>query len=65
MEVGIPKTPEQLRQDSLAKVKAKNDRIKFVEDSIKTAKQKSKDQKEKAKQDTSAINRKEEEIFQE
>jgi hypothetical protein len=36
-----------------------------VEDSIKTAKQKSKDQKEKAKQDTSAINRKEEEIFQE
>jgi penicillin-binding protein 2 len=48
MEVGIPKTPEQLRQDSLAKVKAKNDRIKFVEDSIKTAKQKSKDQKEKA-----------------
>jgi penicillin-binding protein 2 len=65
MEVGIPKTPEQLRQDSLAKVKAKNDRMKFVEDSIKTAKQKSKDQKEKAKQDTSAINRKEEEIFQE
>ena len=65
MEVGIPKTPEQLRQDSMAKVKAKNDRIKFVEDSIKTAKQKSKDQKEKAKQDTSAINRKEEEIFQE
>jgi len=62
---GIPKTPQQLAADSIAREKAKKDRIKFVSDSIAGAKQKSKEQKEKQKQDSAAINRKEEEIFQE
>ncbi len=37
---GIPKTPQQLRQDSLAKEKAKADRAKYIEDSIKAVKEK-------------------------
>ena len=67
MEVGIPKTPEQLAADSLAKEKAKKERIKFVADSVKTAKLKEKEQKEKSNQkpDSITINKKEEDIFQE
>jgi len=37
---GIPKTLQELRQDSLAKEKAKADRTKYIEDSIKAAKEK-------------------------
>ena len=33
-------TPQQLRQDSLAKEKAKADRAKYIEDSIKAVKEK-------------------------
>lgn len=64
METGIPKTPQQLRQDSIAKEKAKQERIKFVADSIKAAKEKNK-VPSKPKQDSSAIIKKEEEIYQE
>ncbi|HMV14041.1 MAG TPA: penicillin-binding protein 2 [Chitinophagales bacterium] len=66
MEVGVPKTPEQIRQDSLAKEKIRKDRIKFVEDSIKTAKEKDKNKTTpKTKKDSVLFFKKEDDIYQE
>ncbi|MFN8260574.1 MAG: penicillin-binding protein 2 [Chitinophagales bacterium] len=65
LKTGIPKTPAQLAADSIAKAKAKLERQKFVADSTKAAKEKNKPVKQNMKQDTAAIRRKEEGIFQE
>ncbi|MEN9449214.1 MAG: hypothetical protein RJA25_2504, partial [Bacteroidota bacterium] len=69
LEVGIPKTPQQLRQDSLAKEKIKKDRIQAIADSIKTTKEK-KEKKEKEstknfKPNDAIVKPKEGDIFQE
>jgi penicillin-binding protein 2 len=66
LEVGIPKTPQQLRQDSLAKEKSKKDRIQAIADSIKTTKEKKeKESTKNFKPNDAIVKPKEGDIFQE
>jgi penicillin-binding protein 2 len=66
LEVGIPKTPQQLRQDSLAKEKIKKDRIQAIADSIKTTKEKKeKESTKNFKPNDAIVKPKEGDIFQE
>lgn len=66
LETEVPKTPQQLLQDSLAKEKAKKDRSKFVEDSIKAEKEKKgKEPLKNIKPDNAIVQPKEDGIFQE
>ena len=65
LEVGIPKTPQQLRQDSLAKEKTKKDRIQAIADSIKTTKKKEKESTKNFKPNDAIVKPKEGDIFQE